>query len=331
MKLNILDYSPVDEGSTPREALMQTTQLAQAAEKAGYYRFWLSEHHEVPSVAGSNPEMMMMHVADHTTTIRVGSGGVMLPHYSAYKVAENFRILENCHPSRIDFGIGRSPSYPIVGRALNGGKKSTASYEQQIDDIYHYLVKPDPHHRYADLRATPLSETVPDIWLLGTSENSAKMAGARGMSYAYARFGAQADDEIAKTMQTYRDSFIPSQAHPRPQTMVSLFAVIGETTEEAEALAKTLQLWLLWIEGAGAKPQYMPAVETAQQVKLTADQQQVFDQNKKRMVIGTAEEVRDQLIELARHFTADELTIMPHYANFEKRRKGLEALMAAFS
>lgn len=137
---NILDYSPIDEGSDARSALIQTTELARLAEKLGYRRFWVSEHHHVHSIAGSSPEMLMMHIADSTEKIRIGSGGVMLPHYSPFKVAENFRVLEALHPNRIDFGIGRSPSYQLVNRALNETKGKRLSYEQQIKDIRHLLI-----------------------------------------------------------------------------------------------------------------------------------------------------------------------------------------------
>lgn len=329
MKLNILDYSPIDEGGTTRQALKNTTKLAQAAEKAGFHRFWLSEHHEVPSVAGSNPEMIMMHVADHTESIRVGSGGVMLPHYSSYKVAENFKILENYHPGRIDLGIGRSPSYPAVNRALNEDKRNKVAYNQQIEDIHHYLEAPVDGHRFGDLTATPISDTTPDIWLLGTSKNSAKMAADRGMNYAYAKFGRIEGDGV-RAMATYRENFTPSKTHAKPQTMISLFVVVGETSKEAEELAKTLQLWCLWIEGKYPKPQFMPSVETANSFEATTDEQKQLDLNKKRIIWGIADDVHDQLIDLADRFGADELTLMPHYAGFENRLKGMTALMATF-
>jgi len=138
ISLSILDYSIIDEGFNSRDALLQTTKLALRAEELGYNRFWVSEHHNVLSVANSSPEMLMMHLATSTSTIRIGSGGVMLPHYSAYKVAENFRMLEALHPGRIDLGLGRSPSYQMVKRALNEHGKQP-SYEQQVVDLYKYF------------------------------------------------------------------------------------------------------------------------------------------------------------------------------------------------
>src|SRR5690625_3453351 len=124
VRLNILDYSPIDEGDNARQALLQTTELAKHAEKLGYHRFWVAEHHHVLSVAGSSPEMLMMHVATSTKHIRIGSGGVMLPHYSRYKVAENFRISEALHAERIDLGIGRSPRYQTANRAMTDTKQT---------------------------------------------------------------------------------------------------------------------------------------------------------------------------------------------------------------
>jgi len=329
MKLNILDYSPIDEGSNERQALLNSVTLAQAAEKAGYHRFWLSEHHEVPSVAGSNPEMIMMRLASATESIRIGSGGVMIPHYSSYKIAENFNILENYFPGRIDLGIGRSPSYPNVRRALNERKTEKISYEQQIDDLYHYLVEPASEHRFSELRAMPKSETAPDIWLLGTSRNSAKMAGERGMNYAYAKFAAASRGGI-NAIKTYREHFQPSKNHKESKTMVSLFVVIGETTEKAKELAKTLNLWLLKIEEKGEKPKFLPSVETANNYELSEEEKEKWEKNKDRAIVGTPKEVHDQLIEFAEEFDADELTLMPHFAGFENRLNGLTALMDSF-
>jgi len=330
MKLNILDYSPVDEGSNERQALLNSVVLAQAAEKTGYHRFWLSEHHEVPSVAGSNPEMIMMRLASATKTIRIGSGGVMIPHYSPYKITESFNILENYFPGRIDLGIGRSPSYPNVRRALNERKTKKLSYEQQIEDLHHYLVEPDNEHRFSELRAMPESDTAPDIWLLGTSSNSAKMAGERGMNYAYAKFAAPSKGGV-NAIQTYRDHFQPSKEHKESKTMVSLFVVIGETTEKAKELAKTLNLWLVQIEESDKKPKFLPSVETANNYELSEEEKEKWEKNKDRAIVGTPKEVHDQLIEFAEEFDADELTLMPHFFGFENRLNGLTALMEAFN
>ena len=180
--LNILDYSPIDEGTDASQALLQTTKLAKRAEELGYYRFWVAEHHHVLSVAGSSPEMLMMHLATSTKRIRIGSDGVMLPHYSAYKVAENFRMLEALHPNRIDLGIGRSPSYQIVNRALNETKGKRLSFEQQIRDVYSFLSDhTSGDHRFKHLIATPVIETIPEMWLLGTGIGSAEMPRKTGL------------------------------------------------------------------------------------------------------------------------------------------------------
>src|SRR5690625_3417135 len=136
ISLNILDYSPIDKGANAREALLQTTTLAKRAEEIGYHRYWVAEHHHVLSFAGSSSEMLMMHLAASTERIRIGSGGVMLPHYSPYKVAENFRMLEALQPHRIDLGIGRSPSYPMVNRALHEKKREQLYYEEQLQDLF---------------------------------------------------------------------------------------------------------------------------------------------------------------------------------------------------
>src|SRR5690606_21935664 len=174
------------------------------ADGLGYKRYWVAEHHQVYSVAGSSPEMLMMHLAGATQRIRIGSGGVMLPHYSSYKVAENFRLLEALHPGRIDLGIGRSRSYRLVNKALNESKGIPVSYEQQIADIQKYVTDDtETEHRLRKLRATPASDTVPEIWVLGTGEGSVKVAAQAGAGYVYAHF-AKPLKSSARLMDSYK-------------------------------------------------------------------------------------------------------------------------------
>lgn len=172
LSLSILDQTPVSEGSTPEQALQHTVELAQAAERLGYKRFWVSEHHFSRNLAGSSPEVLIGYLAAKTEKIRIGSGGVMLPHYSAYKVAENFRVLEGLAPGRIDLGVGRAPGgMPIASMALqNGGRRMTDQYPEQIQDLVTYLHdQADEHHRFPNLIASPNVAAAPAVWLLGSS------------------------------------------------------------------------------------------------------------------------------------------------------------------
>src|SRR5699024_5490920 len=189
VKLSVLDYAQIDELKDAQSAVKESTDLAKVAEKLGFHRYWVAEHHNVPAFASSSPEMLMMHIADSTKKIRIGSGGVMLTHYSPYKVAENFRMLEALHPGRIDLGIGRSPSYRIVNRALNETKRERLSYEQQVQDLFKYLTdNKSTDHRFNDLIATPIIKTTPEMWMLGSGMNGAKVAADNGTAYAFAHF-----------------------------------------------------------------------------------------------------------------------------------------------
>ncbi|MDN7242974.1 LLM class flavin-dependent oxidoreductase [Planococcus sp. N028] len=330
LALNILDYSPIDEGATAREALLQTTQLAQRAEALGYHRFWVAEHHQVFSVAGSTPEMLMMHLATSTKTIRIGSGGVMLPHYSPYKVAENFRMLEALHPNRIDLGIGRSRSYRIVNQALNESKGIKVSYEQQIQDLQKYFTDDKTtEHRFQELIATPITETAPELWLLGTGGESAEIAAANGMAFSYAHF-AKPSIAGVEAIDSYRKQFQPSKLMDKPKVMVAVFAVVAETAEQAEEIAKAFDLWLLFIESA-TPPPYYPSIETAEKRGFSASEQEKVKNNRRRMIVGDAEYVKAEIEKIAARFKADEITIIPSISGADNRMKEIELLAKAFN
>jgi luciferase family oxidoreductase group 1 len=327
--LNILDYSPIDEGTDARQALLATTELAKRAEELGYHRFWVAEHHHVLSVAGSSPELLMMHLAASTKRMRIGSGGVMLPHYSPYKVAENFRTLEALHPNRIDLGIGRSPSYRIVNRALNETKGMRLSYEQQVQDVYKYLSDDaSEEHRFNGLIATPIIETAPEIWMLGTGMSSAKIAADSGSAYAFAYF-AKPSGAGLDAVNHYRKHFKPSLLMDKPKVMIAVFAIIAETAEKAEELAKAFDLWLLFVESDNPPP-YYPSVETAKKRGISSVEKEKVIKNRKRMIIGDAEQVREEIKRIADLYQADEVAIIPNFFGADNREKGIALLAQAF-
>ncbi|TWT25381.1 LLM class flavin-dependent oxidoreductase [Planomicrobium sp. CPCC 101110] len=329
LALNILDYSPIDEGTTAREALLQTTQLAQRAEALGYHRFWVAEHHQVFSVAGSSPEMLMMHLATSTKTIRIGSGGVMLPHYSPYKVAENFRMLEALHPNRIDLGIGRSRSFRIVNQALNESKGIKVSYEQQVQDLQKYFTDDKTSgHRFQELIATPITDTAPELWMLGTGGESAEIAAANGMAFAYAHF-AKPSAAGVEAVNAYRQLFQPSKLLEEPKVMVAVFAIVADTAEHAEEIAKAFDLWLLFVESS-TPPPYYPSIETVKKRGFSASEQEKVARNRKRMIVGDAAFVKAEIERIAALYQADEITIIPSIAEAENRMNEIELLAKAF-
>lgn len=205
MKLSILDYVPIFEGRSAHEAFQHSVELAQRAEQLGYVRYWVAEHHQVRSVASSAPEMVIL--LEQTSNIKIGSGGVMLPHYSPYKVAEQFKMMEARHPHRVDMAIGRSPSFNNVNAALNENKERKLDFDTQLDDLNKYFNDDiDKAHRFKTLLATPLIPTKPEMYILGMSERSAKLAGKRGLPFVIAKMG-QSSSAIEEVINVYKNEF----------------------------------------------------------------------------------------------------------------------------
>lgn len=331
IKLSVLDQSPIAEGSTAVEALAQTCRLAQELEKLGYHRFWVSEHHHTMSLAGSSPEVLISHLAAKTKTIRVGSGGVMLPHYSAYKVAENFRVLEGLYPNRIDLGLGRAPGgMPLSTRALQEGKLTGVdSYPDQLDDLIGYLHDAlDEKHPFASLRATPIVPTVPQLWLLGSSGESARLAAQRGAAFAFAQFIN--GEGGAEAMRWYQQNFRSSVVANKPQSMVAIFVICADTEEEANRAASSLDLSLLLLE-KGAPRTGTPSVETAMQYPYTALDRMRIQENRKRMIVGTKEQVKERIIQLSEEYHTDEFMIATITHDFEAKLTSYRLLAEAFA
>ncbi|UFJ40991.1 LLM class flavin-dependent oxidoreductase [Brevibacillus humidisoli] len=332
VSLSVLDQSPIPEGSTPSEALAQTARLAQEVEKLGYRRFWVSEHHFTYSLAGSSPEVLISHLAAKTEKLRIGSGGVMLPHYSPYKVAENFRVLEALYPGRIDLGLGRAPGgMPLATRALQEGKQiGIDRYPDQLDDLIAYLHDSlGENHPFAGLVATPVIPTAPDIWLLGSSGESARLAAERGAAFAFAQFINGQQDVGVEAMKTYSRHFRPSVLAEKPRSMVAVFAICAETEEEAERVASSLDLSILLIEqGGGHKG--VPSVEAAQSYPYTTYDQYRIKANRQRMIVGTKEQVKRRILELCEAYNTEECMVVTITHDFEARLQSYRLLAEAF-
>lgn len=333
VKLNVLDYAQIDEGSHSVQAVRESVELARHAEDLGYHRFWVAEHHDVPAFGSSSPELLMMHLADHTEHIRIGSGGVMLPHYSPYKVAENFKLLEAAHPHRIDLGIGNTAGTQVVKEALNELRTRRFGYKTAISDVIHYLSEDkDPDFRFRDLEARPLIDSQPDMWLLSTSVSNAKLAARLGIGYCFGLFPYASGDKLEvgrEACRVYREEFQPSAVLSEPRVMFSMFAAAGTDDDHAEALTKSIDLWMLGQEDF-SKFKQIPSIETAGQYQLSAAEKRRIEANRSRLIVGGPESIRQQLDIYIEAFQADELlmcTIMP---GIENRKKGLEVLAQAF-
>ncbi|OMP67409.1 LLM class flavin-dependent oxidoreductase [Domibacillus epiphyticus] len=325
MKINILDQSPISEGKTAEESLMETVELAQFAEKLGYGRFWVSEHHDSTTLSGSSPEVLISYLAAKTNTMRIGSGGVMLTHYSAYKVAENFRLLSGLAPGRIDLGIGRAPGgMPRASFALSEGRKREVErFPEQIDDLLSFLHDRPVPHIYNGVRATPIVQIPPELWLLGSNLSSAVLAAEKGLPYTFARFiNGEGGPDLLKA---YRQRFQPSVHLDKPKSMVAVFIICSETDEEADYLAGSLDLSLM-MAAQGMKSNGTPSPEKAAAYSYNKYEQVHVEENRKRMIAGGPETVQSELIRLKGEYKTDEIMAVTIMYDFEKKKRSFELL-----
>ena len=329
--LSVLDQSPVRRGATPADALHETLELAHLCDRLGYRRYWLAEHHSTPGLAGSSPEVLIGQVAARTNRIRVGAGGVMLQHYSPLKVAENFRVLEALFPGRIDLGIGRAPgSDPLTARALQRGRDDGGldGFPDQIADVIAFLRDELPrHHPFGGVQAMPSGPTTPEVWLLGSSGDSAAMAAHFGTAFSFAHFiNAEGGGQITRA---YAQAFRPSAWLPAPQASVAVFVVCAETEAEARRLALSRELFIVWLYTG--RPGPYPSPEDAAAYAYTPREQMLLEHARRRTIAGTPDRVRDRLLALAAEYGVDELVIVTITHDAKARRRSYELLAEAFS
>ncbi|KIL47303.1 hypothetical protein KP77_24080 [Jeotgalibacillus alimentarius] len=319
LTLSILDQSSISEGGTAEQGLSQTVELAQLADRLGFKRFWVSEHHDTPTLAGSSPEVLIAHLAAKTERIKVGSGGVMLPHYSAYKVAENFKVLEGLTPGRIDVGIGRAPGgMPRASYALSDGKpRDVNRYPDQAVELLQYLHDDIPEdHPYGNIKATPVTQTVPDLWMLGSSPSSAALAAELGVPYTFALFiNGQGGPSYT---QQYLKRFKPSKYYDKPKHTVAVFTICGETMEDAERIASSLDLSMVMLE-QGMPSKGTPSPEKAMAYPYSHFERMRVLENRKRMVIGDVDHVEKELHRLAEEYETDEIMLTTIAYDFEDK------------
>jgi luciferase family oxidoreductase group 1 len=326
LTLGILDQSPVLAGAAPRDAVLETIALAREAERLGFHRYWLAEHHAMRGLADPAPEILLARVAAETSRMRVGTGGVLLPHYSALKVAEQFRMLDALTPGRIDLGIGRAPGgTQRVSMALES--RDVRDFPSQVRDVCDYLDRAMPEeHPFAKLTAMPTGETSPEVWLLGSSDYSAALAAQLGLPFAFAHF-ISGDAEAVTRM--YRRHFQPSRRLAEPRVILCVAAIAAATPEEAEELASTIDLWRLRIRHGVDLP--VPSREEARAYPYTPSDREEIAYNRHRLTLGAPGAVRERIETLSARHDADEamvLTITPDYAS---RTRSYALLAEAFA
>jgi len=327
LRLSVLDQSPISEGSSGAQALANTLDLARLADELGYHRYWVAEHHGTPMLAGASPEVLVGPIAATTSSLRVGSGGVMLPHYSPWKVAETFSVLSGVFGDRIDLGLGRGASADAVTtHALQRDRRTPAPYDfaEQLAEIVAHLdgrAPPDP--RFANLAALPGLPSRPEPWLLGSSLQSAMWAAQLGLPYA---FGDFINPEGREMTHLYRQMFAPSERLPEPQVAVCVSAICAETDEEAERLAASLRMSASMQRSGTSIP--VPPVDKA--LHYLEGEEPPADAPTRRAVLGSPETVRTGLEELALEYGADEVIVVTITYSHEARRRSYELIAGAF-
>lgn len=324
--LSVLDLAPVTGNDSASEALRRTAKLARLAERLGYTRYWFAEHHNMPSIASSSPEILIGYVAGATERIRVGAGGIMLPNHAPLQVAERFHTLEALHPGRVDLGIGRAPGTdPITSRALRSF--DAEQFPQHLAELQALSAGTLPEaHPFRSVRVVPSDVRLPPIWLLGSSGASARLAGALGLGYSFASHFSRAP--AAPAIRAYQESFRPSSAFAAPHAILAVSVVCAETEEEADYLARSLDLIRVRLE-RGELGAY-PSPEEATAYPYTPAEQAVVNAYRQLQVIGSPSSVRTQIKERVEESAADEVMIASAIHDPAKRLRSYELVAEAF-
>ena len=326
MLLSVLDQSPISEGSTGAQALRNTLDLARLADRLGYHRYWVAEHHGGPMLASASPEALIGPIAAATERIRVGSGGVMLPHYSPFKVAETFTILAALAPDRIDLAIGRAAGTdPLTTFALQRDRRQASpdDFPQQLGELLAYLEDDLPaDHPFARLAPVlPGRPALPTVWLLGSSPQSAIWAAELGLPYAFADFINPGGAEIAKL---YRERFQPERELKAPRTAVAAWVLCAETDEQAQHLAASSRMTLAMLRRNELIP--VPPPEKAIEFLAREGKPTAGTLPGRRGIIGSPEKVRAGIEQLAAEYAADEVIVVTITYDHDARRRSYELL-----
>jgi len=325
MKLSVLDQSVSLSGSSEDAAIRDTLALAEHVETLGYERFWLSEHHSLPTIVGSAPEILMAAIAARTTRIRIGSAGVMLPHYAALKVAEQFRVLEALAPGRIDLGVGRAPGGDMrTAQALNPHTHGSAEqFPEQVRDLQAWTS--GVQHR--GIVAHPRGPMAPEVWILGSSDYGAQLAAHFGLPYAYAYFFVDGQG-VEQALDLYRRLYQPSERHPQPHATICVWALAADTEEEAMHHALSRDRWRVDRGRGVLGPLQSPDAIAAR--GFTPEDMQTVAPMRRKAFVGSAPQVADKLRALADELSLDELVINTWAHDPAVRRKSYALLAHEF-
>jgi luciferase family oxidoreductase group 1 len=328
LRLSVLDQSPIADGGTGAQALRNSVDLARLTDTLGYSRYWVAEHHGMPMLASAAPEILIAEIAAATEHLRVGSGGVMLPHYSPLKVAETFSILGGLHPDRIDLGIGRAPGSDretMFALQRDRRQMSPDDFPEQLAELLAYVEDDFPEgHLLARLAALPGAPGRPDVWLLGSSPQSAIWAGQLGLPYSIADF---INPEGADNARRYYERFEPSVRRSRPELTVCVSAICAESDEEAERLASSTRMAITLLRRGRLIA--VPSVERA--LAFFEQPGESAEAGSRRVIVGSPATVRAGIEAVAAEYGADEVLLVTITHDHEARRRSYELVAEAFA
>ena len=332
MKISVLDQSPASLGKSQHLAIQESLALARHCDELGYHRYWVSEHHNSDSIIGTAPEVLMAAIAATTTRIRIGSAGVMLPHYSALKVAEQFRVLEAIAPGRIDLGVGRAPgSDRTTAFALNPHQNAAEDFPQQVLDLQAWVsgLALPAAHPFSEIKAHPMGPTSPELWILGSSNYGAQLAAYLGLPYAYAYFFTEGHG-TEEALELYRRLYRPSERYPVSHATICVWALAADGEAEARRLLMTREHWRVGFEKGLRTPLVSPADAKAAYAGYADAERTTIESLRNKAVVGSASQVGVRLRDLAKTFELDEIVINTWTHDPVARHRSYELLADEF-
>lgn len=330
MRLSVLDQSTASKDRTQDTAIRETLELARHCDSLGYHRYWVSEHHNSGTIAGTAPEILMAAIAASTARIRVGSAGIMLPHYSALKVAEQFRVLEAIAPGRIDLGVGRAPgSDQMTSYALNPSPQNVLDqFPRQVQELQHWVsgTSLPEGHPFRTVVAQPTGPSSPDLWILGSSDYGAQLAAYFGLPYAFAYFFSEGTG-VEQALELYRKNYRPSENNPKPIATICVWALAADTEQEALHQLKTRERAII-DRRQGIRLPLMPPEEAER--PYSSAEMATAQKLRRKAIVGSKEQVAERLKELAKSLELDELVVVTWTYDPAPRHRSYELLAEAF-
>ncbi|MFS0674304.1 LLM class flavin-dependent oxidoreductase [Ornithinibacillus sp. 179-J 7C1 HS] len=313
MKLSILDQAPIVKGKSAKDALEESVNLAQLGERLGYHRYWIAEHHDLNGLACPAPEVMLGAIGIKTTSIRIGAGAILLPHYKPYKVAETFNLLATLYPGRVDLGLGRSPGGSAEASVALSGNflENVRNMPEAMDELLHFFHQDfNEDNLFSKIKPTPVPDILPVPWLLGTSGKSAVLAAEKGMNYAFGHF--MSDQDVKPTISTYRQLMKENHPNKNPNIILAVNIYCAQSSEEAERLAYESFKW-----------------SVNKDSQLSKEQEDEFNELRNKMIIGNPTEVKATLYEFEQNYQVSEFMVLTNTPTYESRNKSYELLAEA--